>query len=142
MDHAEDQNRGTLTLVEGGSGGRCAICGRRQRQPMRRLVDAELVSDDLELAPRSWVVCSECAEAVQQEVERAGLHTPQRVRVAVGIVAADRHPQRRPSIFSDRYWEELDDTTISKMINRFVLVLIVVKTLAFIAVIVLVAHVH
>ena len=42
---------------------------------------------------QSWVFCADCDAAVRTELERSPVQGPLRIRVAVGIVAAERSPQ-------------------------------------------------
>lgn len=144
MDDARANNPHVFALPEAGTRGRCAICLRRQREPLRLLVADGPVGDDQEpeIETSTWLTCAGCAEAIEGEITRAGLQTPHRVRVAVGLIAAQRNPRQRPSIWSERYWDEMDNQTMSKLINWFIVGLIVLKTLAFIAIVVLVAYVH
>ena len=41
---------------------------------------------------QSWMLCGECNAAVQAELERSPVQGPLRVRIAVGLVAAERGP--------------------------------------------------
>ena len=41
---------------------------------------------------REWVLCSYCYKALLDQMRRASLSTPVRLRVAVGIIAAERSP--------------------------------------------------
>jgi hypothetical protein len=67
----------------------CAICLRRVGQDITYLEETGEVPE-----PRqSWVLCGECSRAVQAELERSPVVGPLRVRVAVGIVAAERSPR-------------------------------------------------
>jgi hypothetical protein len=95
--HAED-NAGAR---EGGVT-RCAICRKRI------WVGALTLRDPAE-APepqQSWVLCKICFAAVQTELERSPLRSPLRVRVAVGLVAAERWPRavRVDGEREDRVW--------------------------------------
>ncbi len=85
------------------TGGRCAICARRIGK------GAAVVAERLDGGePREWTLCASCHEAVRNEVERAALDTPLRVPVALGIVASERAPGRRPHIWEERFWQRLD----------------------------------
>lgn len=90
--------------LESGDGAvtRCAICRKRI------WVGALTLSDPVE-APepqQSWVLCKTCHAAVLSEVERSPLRGPLRMRVAVGLVAAERWPRatRFDGEREDRVW--------------------------------------
>ena len=70
---------------------RCDICRRRLGQT---ICYAEETGDVPE-PRRSWVLCSECNDAVHDQMERSPLRTPLRLRVAVGLVATERTPEAR-----------------------------------------------
>ena len=40
----------------------------------------------------SWVLCKSCHEALLIEMRRSPIHTPLRLRIALGLVASDRSP--------------------------------------------------
>ena len=42
---------------------------------------------------QSWMLCADCDAAVHAELERSPLRSPLRLRIAVGLVAADRSPR-------------------------------------------------
>ncbi len=81
---------------------------------------------------------------MQREVERAALPTTLRVRIAIGIVSTQRRRQTRTHypIWSEEYWENLDDPTINKLINRFIVGLFVFKTIVVIVVAAYVTRPH
>jgi hypothetical protein len=41
---------------------------------------------------RKWVLCKPCHEAILAEMRRSPLRSPARLRVAIGLVAAERSP--------------------------------------------------
>ncbi len=43
-----------------------------------------------------WTLCKACYEALLVELKRSVLHSPVRLRVAVGLVAAERSPHAYP----------------------------------------------
>ena len=55
---------------------------------------------------QSWTLCKLCHPAVQAQFDRSPLRTPIRLRVAVGLVAADRWPRSRrlAEDRGDRIW--------------------------------------
>jgi hypothetical protein len=77
---------------------RCAICRKRI------WVGALTLRDSAE-APepqQSWVLCKPCHAAVGAELERSPLRGPMQVRVAVGLVAAERWPRARRRFDGER----------------------------------------
>jgi hypothetical protein len=70
---------------------RCSIC-------RKRIWSGGLMLEDPAEAPepqRSWLLCKGCHAAVLEQLERSPVRTPVRVRVAVGLVAAERWPRAR-----------------------------------------------
>jgi hypothetical protein len=41
---------------------------------------------------QEWVLCKPCHEALLVELDRSSLRSPTRLRIAIGLVAADRSP--------------------------------------------------
>jgi hypothetical protein len=96
--------------------GRCAICERR---PATTLLYAatpvlHLGADEFLETPLSghaWMLCKQCAGAVQQEIARAGLRSPLRLHIAIAIVASERSPAAHPRSWSARSWQHADART-------------------------------
>src|SRR5690242_14060710 len=85
---------------------RCAICARRLGSTLAYLEE----TGDIPEPRQSWLLCGGCDEAVHQELERSPVRSPLRLRVAVGLVAAERTPAARRARFgqlSDMAWERL-----------------------------------
>jgi hypothetical protein len=82
---------------------RCSICEHRVGGSVTYLEETGDVPD-----PRqSWTLCQTCAAAVRVEMERSPVLGALRVRIAVGLVAAERSPRawRRPrSGMTDDAW--------------------------------------
>src|SRR5689334_3487373 len=83
---------------------RCSICTRRIWFEPTRLIEPEGVP-----TPRlSWVLCKECYQVLLKEMERSPILSPLRLRIAVGLVAAERWPlaysNRMRTYMSDRRW--------------------------------------
>lgn len=83
---------------------RCSICMRRTWFNAIPLMEPEGVPE-----PRQeWTLCKRCHEALLVQMRRSPVRTPLRLRIAMGLVAAERSPQayyvspRRP--FSDNNW--------------------------------------
>jgi hypothetical protein len=74
--------------VPQGDAPRCDICQR----PTGRDVAFLDETGDVPEPRRSWLLCPDCNGAVSAELARSPVATPLRVRVAVGIVAAERSP--------------------------------------------------
>jgi hypothetical protein len=67
---------------------RCSICTQRIRSDIVYLDETGNVPE-----PRqSWVLCPTCDAAVRAELERSPVQGPLRLRIAVGLVAAERSP--------------------------------------------------
>jgi hypothetical protein len=56
----------------------------------------------------SWTLCKQCHQVVMQEMDRSPVLSPLRLRIAMGIVAAERWPYaystRVREYISDRRW--------------------------------------
>jgi len=81
---------------------RCSIC-------CKRIWVGALTIQEPADAPepkQSWILCKLCYAAVQAELERSPLRTSVRLRVAVGLVAAERWPRavRSNGDREDRVW--------------------------------------
>ena len=67
---------------------RCSIC-------QHRLSDAIAFRDETGAVPeprKSWMLCAQCDAAVRAEIERSPVQGPLRLRIAIGVVAAERSP--------------------------------------------------
>jgi hypothetical protein len=81
----------------------CSICSSRLRSNAVPLMEPEGVQEPR----RSWILCNECYQALLIEMRRSPVRTPLRLRIAMGIVAAERWPQSYSSsrsVLSDRRW--------------------------------------
>ena len=82
---------------------RCSICERRTWYHSIPLIEPEGVPD-----PRhEWVLCNSCHQELLVQLRLSPIHTPLRLRIAIGLVAAERSPYayaptRKP--LSDRSW--------------------------------------
>jgi hypothetical protein len=82
---------------------RCSICKRRAWMNITHVEEPPGVPE-----PRqSWMLCRRCNAALLSEMERSPVLSPLRLRIAMGLVAAERSPDayaptRRP--FDDRTW--------------------------------------
>lgn len=70
---------------------RCSICRRRLGDAVTYLEE----TGDQEEQRQSWLLCEECNEAVKQQMARAPIRSPMRLRVAVALVATERTPAAR-----------------------------------------------
>ena len=80
----------------------CSICHGRLRGDAVPITEPEGVPEPR----RSWILCRDCYQALVIEMRRSPVRTPTRLRVAMGMVAAERWPGSysntpRP-IFHDR----------------------------------------
>ena len=82
---------------------RCSICANRIWSHPVALREPEDVPE-----PRaSWVLCADCHAALVVEMRRSPVRSPLRLRIAMGIVAAERWPQAYSTVrgaASDRRW--------------------------------------
>ncbi len=85
-----------------GSVTRCAICRKRIWLGAQTLQDP----DEAPEPHQSWTLCKICFGAVMAELQRSPVRSPMRVRVAVGLVAAERWPRaaRSDGEREDRVW--------------------------------------
>ena len=66
----------------------CSICTKRIPYDAVAVTEPEAVEE-----PRqSWVLCQDCYQALVQEMHRSPVRTPLRLRIAVGLIAAERRP--------------------------------------------------
>jgi hypothetical protein len=82
---------------------RCAICHRRLDHAVAYLDE----TGDVPEPRQSWMLCPACNAAVHVEMERSPVQGPLRVRIAVGLVAAERSPdavRRVRTGFHDDAW--------------------------------------
>ena len=110
---------------------RCSVCRRWLGRSRFEL------TEDTEARPETahhWIVCAECKAAIDDEVERAGLGSAARLRIAIGIVAASRSRHTRLSIWDDEYWDNLSDSEINRLLIWLFAVAFVVHAVAFFAV--------
>lgn len=82
------QNDANPSPAPAGAPPRCDICEVRTGRDVAFLDE----TGDVPEPRRSWLLCADCNAAVNAELARSPVATPLRVRVAVGIVAADRSP--------------------------------------------------
>lgn len=120
MDRTTSWNSPDIDIQAAGMAGQCDICTQRTSHRMYDLYD-HLGSHSSPQACQSWHLCEECAAAVRAEVERAALRTPLRVRIAVGVVAAERRPVHRPTMLDTDYWEQLPTEKLDSLLVGFVL---------------------
>jgi hypothetical protein len=80
---------------------RCAVCGRFiwfQRIALEEPVEAPEPCQE-------WVLCKPCHEALLMEMLRSTLNSPVRLRIALGLVAAERSPHYNMSALKREQWE-------------------------------------
>ena len=104
---AGSQTAIALPFRERGEALRCAICERRLGKTLTYL---EETGADVPPPRQSWLLCDACNDAVHEQLEQSPVRSPLRLRVAVGLVAAERVPAARRGDLgelSDRMWERL-----------------------------------
>jgi hypothetical protein len=82
---------------------RCSICTGRLKAGAVPLMEPE----DVPEPRRSWVLCNNCYQVLLIEMRRSPVRTPLRLRIAIGLVAAERWPQSHSSyrsVLNDRKW--------------------------------------
>lgn len=115
---------------------RCDICRQRCSDRMFALTEP-LSSSTSALARQTWLLCEGCATAVAIEVDRSAVRTPLRIRIAVGLVAADRKPEPRLTILDTDFWERMPGQQIDPLAIGFVLCMFALPPLLFLLVAVL-----
>jgi hypothetical protein len=65
------------------------------------------------------------------EIARAGLQTPLRVRIAVGIVAARHEPRRYLAVFHREFWEQMPGEQLDTLVVYAVLFMFSIPPLVF-----------
>jgi hypothetical protein len=83
---------------------RCAICARRLGQTLTYVEE----TGDVPEPRQSWLLCAACNAAVHEQMAQSPIRSPLRLRVAVGLVAAERTPEARRARYgqlSDQAWE-------------------------------------
>jgi len=76
----------------------CSVCTRRIWFDPIYLQEPEGVPE-----PRnSWVVCKECHGLLMTEFRRSPVRSPLRLRIAMGLIAAERSPYAYPTRVSER----------------------------------------
>ncbi|GCE04293.1 hypothetical protein KDAU_16220 [Dictyobacter aurantiacus] len=79
----------------------CSVCTARIWFEPIEMVEPEGVPE-----PRlSWVLCRACHQLLQNEMTRSPVRSPLRLRIAMGIVAAERWPHA----YSTRVREYIND---------------------------------
>ena len=85
---------------------RCDICNRRLRGAISFVEE----TGDVPEPRQAWVLCGSCNMAVRNQLVRSGVQSPVKLRIAVGLVAAERTPAARRSRMgqlSDESWGRL-----------------------------------
>ena len=82
---------------------RCSICERRTWNHSFPFVEPEGVPD-----PRQeWTLCNRCHQELLVQLRLSPIQTPLRLRIAIGLVAAERSPYAyapKPRPLTDRSW--------------------------------------
>jgi hypothetical protein len=103
--------------------GRCAICEcRLRRDKANLLVDAEELGTERQF----WYLCYPCFAAVEEVVAHSTTRSAFRVRIAVGIVAADRSPSIRHEDMAERLFSYLLPATIASVVVIHIVVFLLI----------------
>lgn len=126
---------------------RCAICGRRAGVAGRHLDEPpeplrQPEPPELPALHARWHLCDECYLAVGRELARAALRSPARVRVALGVVAAERRSMPRYHVWDERFWEQLSDRGQDRLLIWIFAIAFAVHALAFMLIAAYVAVAH
>ena len=81
----------------------CSVCTNRIRYDAVHLMEPEGVPEPR----RSWVLCQECYQVLLVEMRKSPIRTPLRLRIAMGLLAAERSPAAHPRSYrsmNDRTW--------------------------------------
>ncbi len=95
----------------------CSICLRRLGTDIAFLDE----TGDVPEPRQSWTLCPDCDKAVRAELEQSPVVGPLRIRVAVGMVAAERSPRAIRRIRTG--WK--DDTWLMVLCWGFAIVMII-----------------
>jgi len=82
---------------------RCSICMRRTWFNATYLIEPPGVPEPRQL----WTLCKRCHQLLLEEMHRSPVLSPLRLRIAMGIVAADRSPHAYAPVhqpISDHTW--------------------------------------
>jgi hypothetical protein len=82
---------------------RCSICTRRCWFNAIPIMEPEGVPDQR----RKWMLCSHCHQALLDEMRNSPVRSPLRLRIAMGLVAAERSPKAHRLSYramNDRTW--------------------------------------
>ena len=82
----------------------------------------------------AWVLCKECHGDLLAEVRRSPIRTPLRLRIAVGIVAAERWPHGHPT--------KTQQAASDRRLVLFMAISFIVAMLLHLVLIVLIAGLH
>ena len=116
---------------------KCDICDHRLDTVPTLITDS--ADDD---TWRTWMLCAPCNDAVLREIERSPVRTGLRLRIALGMVASERSPQRRAHFWDERFWDQMTDQDVSRLLVWIFMVAFVVHALAFVAIAVYVQFWH
>lgn len=130
MERPTSWNRPGIEVRTPSSRRRCATCRQRSSGPMFALHE-RLNPSTAASTCQSWVVCERCAAAVLSELERSALRSPLRVRIAVGMVAAQQRPAQIFRILDVDYWERKAEQHLERLLVGFVLFMFGMPPLVF-----------
>jgi len=136
MDRATRWNLPGVDLQPANESGRCAICAKSPSDSMFTLHERFSSAEDRHM----WLLCERCAAAVVTEVTRSDLRTPLRLRIAVGIVAANRRCSRRTrhmrplTIFGRGFWMSIPARQLDQIVLAFVYCMFALPPLVFLVV--------
>jgi len=108
---------------------RCSICTRRTWFDATPIMEPAGVPDPR----RHWILCSDCHVALLEEMRRSPIRSPLRLRIAMGLVAAERSPQA-----NQRSYRAMNDHTWILILAwgfgiAMILHLVLIVMLAFVA---------
>lgn len=114
---------------------RCALCRSRRAEvfldTVRQDPDDSLPAPTLPTSPVvTWSMCLDCHARVQWEALRAHLHSPDRLLVAIGVVAAERAPRPRLLAWSSTCSQRLRKPLTREEADMLFLLMIMLVTIS------------
>lgn len=130
MDLTTRGNIPGLEVHAAPAGEKCAICSRRTSEGMFAFHECV----ELAVPCQTWLLCQGCAAAIMAQLEHSAVHSPLRIRIAVGLVAAERRPRSRHTIRDFAFWDEMSDQQMDGLMAAFVLFMFLMPPLVFLLV--------
>jgi hypothetical protein len=109
----------------------CDVCG----QAVGKHAYYREEERDLPDPRQSWTICGDCNDAVSRQLEQVTVRASQRLRVAIGVVAAERAaPRDDEAQATERERDQLADRRTERLLIAIFLVFFAVHALVFLLV--------